>query len=191
MEATRKVIELESANEVCDVMYPTLEQVFLKVTSDSNSARRIGGDGLIGDEEAQTANNDKSDLLDEDNYGSSELNLDAARSIGMARQVWVLFRKRYMLLRSSWFAYLVNLAIPIVVAAILYKYVQDWTTLSTCDMQRDALFSGAPLADISSYGSFEEDKVAALGPSSSFMGATQDELLIDSVYVLSVCLVAR
>jgi ATP-binding cassette subfamily A (ABC1) protein 3 len=107
IEATRKVIELESANEVCDVIYPTLEQVFLKVTSDSDSARHIGGDGLIGDEEAQTATNNKSDFLEEDTEDSSELNLDVARSIGMVRQVWVLFRKRYMLLRSSWFAYLV------------------------------------------------------------------------------------
>ncbi|QKX59712.1 uncharacterized protein TRUGW13939_06852 [Talaromyces rugulosus] len=157
VEATHKVIELESANEVCDVIYPTLEQVFLKVTSDSNSARHIGGDGLIGDEEAQTAINNKSDFLEEEIEGSSELNLDVAKSIGMIRQVWVLFRKRYMLLRSSWFAYLVNLAIPIVVAAILFKYIQDWTTLDTCDMQRDALLSGAPLARIPSYRSLAGD----------------------------------
>lgn len=153
------------------------------MTSDPNSPRRIGGDGLIGDEEAQTATNHKSEMFEEDNNDSSELKLDVARSIGIARQVWVLFRKRYMLLRSSWFAYLVNLAIPIVVAAILFKYVQDWTTLSTCDMQRDAFFSGPPLNDISSYGSLAGDKVVALGPSSSFTGTKQDGLLIDSVYV--------
>lgn len=183
-DATRKVLELENAGTLCDVKYPTLEQVFLEMTSDSNSTRLIGGDGLIGDEEAQTTSNDNLDFLTEEESNTTELHLEVAKPIGMAMQVWVLFRKRLLLLRSTWFTYLVNLAIPIVVAAILFKYIQQWTTLTTCDTQRDALFSGPPLDDIPGYPGVAGNKIAALCPRSSFTGIIQDELLVDSAYVV-------
>jgi hypothetical protein len=182
-EATRKVLDLEGANKVCDVIYPTLEQVFLRVTSESKEARRFGGDGMIGDEAAQTKMNNKSTETIEDEFHIfSDLDLEVGRSVGALRQVWVLFRKRYMLLRSGWFVYIVNLAIPIVVAAALFKYIRHWDTLTTCDMQRNFLYSGSPLGDIQDFESTGGDKIAALGPNDSFSGTLQDQLLVNSVY---------
>jgi ATP-binding cassette subfamily A (ABC1) protein 3 len=49
-EATRKILELEALTEdtTYNVVFPTLEQVFLKVTWDSNTAvLEQTGDGLV------------------------------------------------------------------------------------------------------------------------------------------------
>ncbi|OKL56003.1 hypothetical protein UA08_08671 [Talaromyces atroroseus] len=177
-EATRKVLDLEGANKVCDVVYPTLELAILRVTSDSMEAQRFSGDGIIGDEAVQTMLDDQPE---DELHNLSDLDLEVGRAVGMLRQVWLVFRKRYMLLRSGWFVYLVNLAIPIVVAAALFKYIRHWDTLTTCDMQRNYLYSGSPLGDIQDFESTGGDKIAVLGPNNCFSGAVQDQLLVDSV----------
>lgn len=56
-EAAQKVLELEAMTEMdtYSVAFPTLEQVFLRVTSDSNTAiLEQAGDGIAGEEEATT-----------------------------------------------------------------------------------------------------------------------------------------
>lgn len=48
-------------------------------------------------------------------------------------------------------------------------------------MQRDRLYSGWPLSDFGGLGSFENQKIAVLGPNNSFSGTVQDQLLVDSL----------
>lgn len=175
---------MESANELCEVVYPTLEQAFLRVTSGSIEARRVDVDGMIGDEMTHTTlSNEISETVEEEFRDFPNLDLETGRYVGLLRQVWVLFQKRYMLLRSGWFVYLINLSIPIIVAAALSKYIRHWDTLVTCDVQRNYLYSGSPLGNIQGFESIGGDKFAALGPNSSFSGTLQDQILVNSLYV--------
>lgn len=187
-EATRKVLELEAAGMTCDVTYPTLEQAFLKVT---NNMHGIGDDGAMLDKEGNLAaigdaNKELEASGEHSGNDSADLNLEVARSIGTLRQTWVLLRKRFILLQSNWFSYLVNLAIPIVVAAALFKFIKKWETLQTCDMHREALYAAPPLRDADDFGSsmlgaLDGTQIAAVGPQDSFSSDAQNQLLIDSM----------
>lgn len=104
-EATRKIIELEASSDdhTYNVTFPTLEQVFLKVTSDSNTAvRHNNGDGIVGEEEAETALEEKINAVTKEN--AQDIDLDVGHSVGIVRHVFTLFRKRYTLLlqKSGW-----------------------------------------------------------------------------------------
>ena len=188
-EAAQKVLELESAGLICDVTYPTLEQVFLKVT---NNMRGIGDDGAMlseGDDggAVSTENNKHEEGAEHSANETGNLNLEVAKTVGTLRQTWVLFRKRWILLRSTWFSYLVNLAVPIIIVAALQKFILTWDTLRTCEMQRDELFSGPPVKDASTFpaalGGFGDRnmQIAVVGPQDSFSSDAQNQLLSDSM----------
>lgn len=184
--ATRKVLELEMSNKACDVVYPTLEQVFLRVTSDFNTTvADVSGDGVVGQGDSLVIANEKSGSEDDGCTNAPDLNLDKGRSIGIARQVWVLFRKRYALLRSNWMPYLINLAIPIVVAAALYKFLHNWVPLTTCDQQRQTFRSTSPLTGPPtgppSLSSLNENAAVVVAPAGGFTGPVQDHLFLDSL----------
>jgi hypothetical protein len=190
-EATRKVLELERAGVICDVTFPTLEQAFLKLTPESGNMHRINDDGaMLGKAEGGATtdeddnNNNEPEAAAEPSPGDPvDLNLDVRRSIGILRQTWVLFRKRCILLQSNWFSYLVNLAVPIIVAAALYKFLQSWETLVTCDEQREVLYPTPFLQGTSGLPSMSGllDDIAAVGPADSFSSGEQNQLLIDSM----------
>ena len=81
-DATKKVLELEAVNEetTYDVTFPTLEQVFLKVTSDSNTAvLEQTGDGIVGEEENRTVTEEKILALVTEN--ARDIDLDVGYSI--------------------------------------------------------------------------------------------------------------
>lgn len=97
-EVTRKVLELEAlSNESSySVVFPTLEQVFLKVTGSSTAIHEHTSDSIVGEQVASTAIEEKIFGLETEDL--QDINLDVGQSIGMARQVLTLFRKRYTLL---------------------------------------------------------------------------------------------
>jgi len=116
-EATRKILELEALTDksTYDIVFPTLEQVFLKVTSESNTAiHETGGDGFVGEEETATVIDEKIFALETEE--ARDIDLDVGHSVGIARQIITLFEKRYTLLlqKSGWIAYGINLIIPII-----------------------------------------------------------------------------
>ncbi|KAH8672020.1 hypothetical protein BGZ60DRAFT_449736 [Tricladium varicosporioides] len=134
-EATRKVLELEAMTDdtTYDVVFPTLEQVFLKVTSESNTAiHENGGDGIVGEEETPAVIDEKIYALEQGNV--ADMDLEVGRAIGIPRQILALFRKRYVLLtqKAGWISYGINLIIPIIIAAALAKFIPKFEHLQTC-----------------------------------------------------------
>lgn len=191
-EATNKVLELErlGVNSTCSIAFPTLEQVFLKATSEFNTVvQQTGGDGMVGDEgpdpESFDAFEDK--IAFEDEYqGDHDLDLDMGRSIGILKQIAVLFQKRYMLLLqpSNWIAYLINLAIPIIVVGALSKYLYTWQPLTTCDAQYNSFMdsSGLSIPPLENQWSpVDPDPGSVIGPKEKMTGPVQDALYADSL----------
>jgi len=207
-EATKKLLELEAVTEdaTYDVKFPTLEQVFLKVTSDSNTAiHDNGGDGIAGEEEISTVIDEKIFALE--NEAPPDIDLDVGHSVGLARQVAALFRKRYTLLlqKAGWISYSINLVIPIIIAAALVKFMYRFDPLQTCEMNnlllRNALASETNFGQVN-YGAnfpvfapldqgeapevYPEDMYnpqpsTIIGPESAFTGAVQDDLYLFNI----------
>lgn len=201
-EATEKVLELEkgSRGKTYRCSYPTLEQVFLKVTSESAAAiRQAGGDGIIGDNVTVVAapTNEKEPEVVEHNT-AADLDLDIGQSIGFIRQVRALLGKRYALLKqkAGWISYGINLIIPIIIAAALAKYVLKFKPYQTCatnaEILRNASDSETPrssanFGSMAVFGPLESSYTSSiygnpvLGPASQFSGDVQDQLYLDSV----------
>jgi ATP-binding cassette, subfamily A (ABC1), member 3 len=201
-EATKKLLELEALAEdtTYDVRFPTLEQVFLKVTSASNTAvHDNGGDGIAGEEEISTVIDEKIFALE--NETPRDIDLDVGRSIGLARQVAALFRKRYTLLlqKAGWISYAINLAIPIIIAAALVKFMYRFKPLQTCEVNnlllRNASWADYAPSDYSypifapldywqppeSFPQYDKNPSAIIGPESAFTGAVQDDLYLFNI----------
>jgi ATP-binding cassette, subfamily A (ABC1), member 3 len=195
-EATRKLLELESLDNdnTYDVVFPTLEQVFLKVTSDT-AIHAHGGDGFVGEQETSTVIDEKIFALETEN--ARDIDLDVGHGIGLARQVQALFTKRYILLlqKPGWIAYSINLIIPIIVAAALVKFLYKFHSIQTCEMNVDALRNpaawGANNVDLDfpvletysapSFYSYEGEATGLVGPESAWSGRTQDALYISAL----------
>ncbi|EPE27975.1 P-loop containing nucleoside triphosphate hydrolase [Glarea lozoyensis ATCC 20868] len=200
-EATRKVLELESQRQTdsYNVVFPTLEQVFLKVTSSSGTAvQQAGGDGIVGERIETTLDTNEDSNHEEESKGAAGIDLDVGQSIGFLRQVAALYHKRFVLLtqKAGWISYGINLAIPIIIAAALAKYIRRFDHLQTCAANDEALrngslsdssysFGGPSYAPLQSgYGAtiYAYDKPSALlGPPSEFQGAVQEDLYISDI----------
>jgi len=200
--ATKKILELESLenDKTYDVVFPTLEQVFLKVTSDSNTAIHAhGGDGYVGEEEDNRVIDEKIFALETEN--ARDIDLDVGRSIGLARQVVALFRKRYILLlqKSGWISYGINLIIPIIIGAALVKFLHRFDSLQTCSENRELFTNGtvspafpaghpeyrdfgpiSPYNPSTIYASTSQPS-GILGPPSAWSGPIQEGLYLDVI----------
>ncbi|PVH82385.1 hypothetical protein DL98DRAFT_619648, partial [Cadophora sp. DSE1049] len=198
-EATRKILELESLAEddtTYNVTFPTLEQVFLKVTSET-AVHDQGGDGIVGEEETNNVIDEKIFALENDN--AEDIDLDVGHTIGLARQVLALYKKRYTLLlqKAGWISYGINIIIPIIIASALVKFLYKFDSLQTCQTNEILLRNategesseeaGYPvLAPLDYYSppsiySRENSPSSYLGPTSAFTGETQDQLYVDIV----------
>jgi ATP-binding cassette subfamily A (ABC1) protein 3 len=195
-EATRKLLELETLTEdnTYNVVFPTLEQVFLKVTSESHTAiHDHGGDGIVGEEENATVIDEKIFALETE--AARDIDLEVGHSTGLIRQVATIFRKRYLLLqqKSGWIAYGINTIIPIIIAAALVKFFYRFSPLQTCAVNdqilRNAMIGKssqaagypviAPLEQWNRpaiYEGYEGSPAIILGPQSDFTGPAEDAL---------------
>ncbi|KUJ19510.1 P-loop containing nucleoside triphosphate hydrolase protein [Mollisia scopiformis] len=204
-EATRKILELEalSAEDTYNVVFPTLEQVFLKVTSESNTAiHDVGGDGMVGEQETDTVIDEKIEALEEQR--AQNIDLDVGHSIGVARQVFTLFKKRHVLLRqkAGWISYGINLIIPIIIASALVKFHYGFKSLQTCQTnelllrngtQSEKTYGESPslFAPLAAYNGpelylYDSTPTAYLGPQSEFVGTAQDALYLASLANLKI-----
>ena len=125
--ATKEILALEAASETSyAVEFPTLDQVFLKVTDSTidEQERDAGATAQESEREIEAATNGQP---------QSNISLDHSHAIGFFRQVAVLLRKKYILLRHNWLSFLMALAIPIVIAAVLAKYMPIFPTFDSCE----------------------------------------------------------
>ncbi|KAG9237013.1 ABC transporter-like protein [Amylocarpus encephaloides] len=194
-EATRKILELESGpgNKTFNVTFPTLEQVFLKVTSESSTAiRDAGGDGIVGEGVVPAIGESETTQEDEQVPKTADINLDVSHSIGFVRQVRALLQKRFVLLRqkAGWISY-----------AAIGKFVPKIAPLQTCAANVERLriaskdsssygygkglpdippFENGYPAQFSSY-SPSSNPIALLGPASEFNGTLQNDLYLSTI----------
>ncbi|EEP78972.1 conserved hypothetical protein [Uncinocarpus reesii 1704] len=110
-QAADFVVKLEELgiSDYC-VSGPTIEDVFLKVAEEVQSSK---------------------DLSDDENLNSSKEpsqtpDLLTGKRIGMARQAWVLFCKRAIILRRNWLPYLAALLLPIIAAGLVTLFLKDY-----------------------------------------------------------------
>ncbi|KAL3417886.1 ABC transporter [Phlyctema vagabunda] len=144
IEATRKIMELESQdlNHSYDLIFPTLEQVFLNVTSDH----------FVQEQEqsaADTRNKKKEIVVSEELLSGQKeklknSDLEVGQPTTLSRQIWVLFTKRYLLLRhtSHLAMYCINLFLPIIVAGVALIYFRKFRDIRTCQMNEDHFKAG-------------------------------------------------
>jgi ATP-binding cassette subfamily A (ABC1) protein 3 len=117
------VLELEKHGIVdYQVNGPQLEDVFLNLAGETKAEfEKIPTDGM-------------SPTSSSDNVVSrrKELNLAKGKNLGFLAQTWVLFRKRWIILRRNPLPYLVALLIPVIAGGLVTLFVQGYKT-PTCN----------------------------------------------------------
>jgi ATP-binding cassette subfamily A (ABC1) protein 3 len=200
-DATKKVLELEEISDASySVQFPTLDQVFLKATDSTTHALHEGGDGIEGEIDAPK------ELEEVDSLHHENIDLDVGHAVGFFRQILVILLKRYTLVTHMWISSAIALAIPIIIAAALSKFVGQFDSLRTCQQNFDDVrninspnytgFTGTPndgtwvrLAPLESGGSsaslsYSDGNSTVVGPVAQWEGPTQDELFLLSTFPL-------
>lgn len=206
-DATRKLLELEALTEdiAYSITFPTLEQVFLNVTSDSYAEHLSPTDDA--QKEEHDAQEDELDTIMGAKAFALESNcpdnmdLDVGRSIGLLRQIGVLFKKRYIIAvhKPNWITNAINLIIPLVIAGALVKFMYRMEPLTTCKMNVAILRNASNVeAAMNIYGAestiydplnaYTKPRLstfyspgAIVGPQNEFSGEIQDQIFVSSV----------
>jgi ATP-binding cassette subfamily A (ABC1) protein 3 len=92
---------------------------------------------------------------------STRLELLPGSDLGFSRQGWVLFRKRFTLLRRNYFPYIAAFIIPIITAALVTRLVKGQTIAGCLPTQQVSNFRAQNLAN-------QVDYNLLVGPSSKF-----------------------
>lgn len=96
---------------------PTIEDVFLKLSSEFNNDH--------------TLHDDATPLTNVSSVGSEKgLELAKGRRISLFAQTWVLFRKRVTILRRNYLPYLAAVLIPIVAGGLVTLFLKGFSPLS-------------------------------------------------------------
>lgn len=109
---------------------PTIEDVFIKVAEEmaveparlgevqkiSTSSGKISGEGVTMSEEKPR------DIADD----GTELRLLTGHRIGMFRQGWVLFRKRFTIVRRNYLPYCAAFLIPVIAAGLVTLFLKGF-----------------------------------------------------------------
>jgi ATP-binding cassette subfamily A (ABC1) protein 3 len=122
------VLELEKHGIVdYQVNGPQLEDVFLNLAGETKAEfEKIPTDGM-------------SPTSSSDNVVSrrKELNLAKGKNLGFLGQTWVLFQKRWIILRRNPLPYLVALLIPVIAGGLVTLFVRGYKT-PTCNPEDNA-----------------------------------------------------
>ncbi|PVH98722.1 P-loop containing nucleoside triphosphate hydrolase protein [Periconia macrospinosa] len=141
---------------------PTMEELFLKVT----------GDNTILAETAQTTNeNTDTDNLAEIPSTNDTYKLGDGRPISVVQQWWLLFCKRFKILRRRWVPYVVALVFGIGGAAVSPLLIASFRERMECPSPSQPIYDVQYRNDFSSYTS--RSYSWAIGPSSK---VTDDRL---------------
>jgi ATP-binding cassette subfamily A (ABC1) protein 3 len=122
------VLELERAGVVdYQVNGPQLEDVFLNLAGETKEEfEKDAGDAM-------------SPISSSENVGSrkKDLQLSKGRPLSFLAQTWVLFRKRWIILRRNPLPYLVALLIPVIAGGLVTLFVMSYRT-PTCNPRENA-----------------------------------------------------
>lgn len=116
-----------------EISSPTIEEIFFKVAEDPEALALTApisqdeprsGDSAKGksSEEVMIAENKQHDL----NGTSRDLALQTGRQIGLPRQAFTLFRKRWTVLRRNYLPYAAAFLIPIVAAGLVSLFLKGF-----------------------------------------------------------------
>ena len=161
-EAARLVdsLERQGVNDY-RVSGPTIESVFLKVASETNDPEDTNT--VVGGGQ-----------LEKENSG---VQLLPGRRIGIARQTWVLFRKRMTILRRNKLPYLAAVLLPVVAAGLVTLLLRGFKQPG-CAPRDNA--SAAPVRSVASELASDSHLNFTVGPSSRLSSNAFDGFLPSS-----------
>lgn len=136
---------------------PTIEDVFLQL-ADEVRANETDPESESQDEKSPSA-------VVAAEPRDSQLEIHTGKTIGPFRQGWVLFRKRYTILRRNYLPYTAAFLIPIIAAGLVSLFLKGFKAVGCSPTQQISLADVESLAALIDYD-------ILLGPSSRFSTAT-------------------
>ena len=158
-ETSRFISELEN-HGISDyrVQGPTIEDIFLKLATEATE-----------DEEVPLLRDTSSTASGDELAGNSKeepVKLVTGQGTTLVQQSWILFRKRFTVLKSNRLPYIAALLIPVIAAGMTTLFLKDYRPLS-CRAE-DTINR----QDVDSFSTFSSPEVP-LGPSGSVPSETQ------------------
>ena len=113
-----------------EISSPTIEEIFFRVAEDASladvsrqkSRTADTADGKNPDAEAIIAE----DKTLADDYSTQGLKLQTGKRIGVMRQAFTLFRKRFTVFQRNWFPYLAAFLIPVIAAGLVTLFLKNF-----------------------------------------------------------------
>ncbi|GAM83761.1 hypothetical protein ANO11243_017510 [Dothideomycetidae sp. 11243] len=118
---------------------PTVEDVFLKLAEEAHAHTIETMSVEIDADEKQSQSGE---------VPVSSLNLVPGRRLSLAGQTWVLFRKRFTILKRNAFPYLAAVIIPIAAAALILFFLKSFQRLTCSPVDAVAVSDVLSLADV-------------------------------------------
>ena len=142
---------------------PTIEDVFLRLAQEIRDD--LPGSASGSEREAEKPS-DVSVAIHpvtnlEQNYPTPALDLSTGKGTNMFQQTVVLLKKRFIVLKRNFIPYLIALALPIVVASLVTRFLRGFKGIS-CDNEETPLSAFMPDSRLLSYGI----ETVPIGPSS-------------------------
>lgn len=137
-EASKFIGELQS-NKIhdYDIVGPTLEDVFLALAEEMGENKLESEVPLAVRPETTP---DPFDKLPESDTSSGEVNglrMTDGRGTSMAKQTLILVRKRFTILKRSYFPYLAAVLLPVITAGLVTLFLKDFSAVG-CDPGQQA-----------------------------------------------------
>ncbi|KAL2063822.1 hypothetical protein VTL71DRAFT_5627 [Oculimacula yallundae] len=145
---------------------PTIEDVFLHLADEIKSESSSSIDRQVSPNRSSNEKKVDTTVLPE---SGRHLDLHTGKTIGFFRQAWVLFRKRYTILRRNYLPYTAALLLPVIAAGLVTLFLKDFTAIG-CSPEQSISFS-----DVENLFSLDEYDLV-VGPSSRFSNATLTSL---------------
>lgn len=133
-EVSRLISDLDRAGiDDFSVQGPTVEDVFLKLADEVKYD--FGVAAIPHDEEvslADKADGERSsaDSPSDETVKGGALNLLPGRGTGLFRQTWILFTKRFNVLKRNYLPYVAAVLIPIIAAGLVTLFLKNFEALS-------------------------------------------------------------
>ncbi|KUJ24692.1 uncharacterized protein LY89DRAFT_679754 [Mollisia scopiformis] len=143
---------------------PTIEDVFLQLADEVCLE-----DSSTSTVDRESPVSEKSEKQVATTTTIAGLDLHTGRPIGFFRQAWVLFRKRFTILRRNYLPYTAALLVPIIAAGLVTLFLKNFHAVGC------APADGVSVSDVEAlYTQVHYDLI--VGPSSSFSNATLESL---------------
>lgn len=116
-----------------EISSPTIADIFFNVVDDMEAMSEAQATAVDSDRSEPNGKpsaevvvaEDKASGLEESDSG---LKLQTGRRIGLMRQAWTLFRKRWTVLQRNYIPYAAALLIPVVAAGLVTLFLKDYTS---------------------------------------------------------------